>query len=150
MIHFNRKKLIQYIREVLKLGGIGMGFDMSTCEQGDIDYLKEKKQLELDWITGDDINIYVKKITLSDETVALIQFDFLMRDDVMDISYFEVVQDLRSKGIGSDIIKEILQDPAIKVCQLYPKNEMSKKFWERIGFNKTYDGVGEYIWRYSK
>ena len=87
---------------------------------------------------------------MDDETVALIQFDFLMRADVMDITSFEVVQDLRSKGIGSEIIKEILQDPAIKVFQLYPKNEMSKNFWVRIGFNKTYDGIGEYIWRYRK
>lgn len=48
MILYNRKKLIQYKGEVRKLGGIGMEFDMSTCEQGDIDYLNEKKQLGLD------------------------------------------------------------------------------------------------------
>lgn len=68
----------------------------------------------------------------------------------MTISCFEVLIDLRDNDLGTTTMKELLQIPKIKVYQLYPRNENSKRFWERLGFVKEYDGVGEFIWIYRR
>lgn len=127
-----------------------MDLDMHVCQQGEVDYLRSLKQIELGWNEGDEKYNHVRKITINNEIVALLEFNRLIRDYIMEITMFEVIKDKRDKGIGSEIIRELQSNPDISVYQLLPRNEKSKTFWERMGFVEEPDGTGESIWIYRK
>lgn len=127
-----------------------MEYHCDLCSQQDIDYLKKLRQIELGWNEGDEEFNHVRKITVNKEIVALLEYNCLVRDYIMEITLFEVIKDMRSEGIGTAIIREIQTLPNISVYQVLPRNENSKKFWERLGFIEKADGIGESIWIYSK
>lgn len=116
------------------------------CTQEDIDYLKERKQLEMNWVAGDD-SYPVYKFVYSNEILGLIQFDNI-HENYMYIGLFEVVKDKRRNHIGSALVDFFIKryEKLGYMFETYPETVIAVCFWECCGFTKMDDGAGTPIW----
>ncbi len=98
------------------------------------DYWKKESGIEL------NVNFWVKIIKLYEKPVGIIALFFY--DDVLSVSEFIIAPQMRNKGIGTNVLKELLRDSqeiiGIKVNKanavIYPDNIGSQKAFERAGF----------------
>ena len=77
---------------------------------------------------------YPYKIEIDGIGVALIDYSIggTYGEDSLEIDSFEVFE--KGKGMGSEIIKEILKDCENRTVALYPENKRCMKFWKNHGF----------------
>ncbi|MEK4566437.1 GNAT family N-acetyltransferase [Alkalihalobacillus sp. FSL R5-0424] len=110
-----------------------------SCTEKEALSLKISKQLTLSW----RMSINPMKVELNGEIVALIDCSFggIYGEDSLEIDNFEVFE--KGRGIGSKIIKEILNEPGIQIISLYYCSPKSKKFWQAHGFKIVCEGEAE-------
>lgn len=83
------------------------------------------------FITPDYIQGCEKILDSDKNLVALIYYD--TSNVPYKIGKFEVLEDLRNKGMGEKIIKQFLEIHCCNV-EVIPFCEDSKRFWEKCGF----------------
>lgn len=139
----NKIKQVDY--SIIKGEGL---FMLEECRKEELEELKMKGELELDWIEGDK-SYPVYKIVNNSQIQALIQYSELDKA-IVQIDLFEVLKSKRRKKIGSNIIKIFMNSFSNAVFCLYPNNEKAVKFWEYRGYIKQDDGSGTYEWVFKR
>lgn len=128
-----------------------MKYEIVKAKNSDIDYLKENKLKNIFGyaknISEEEINKitnYVNKnIPIEIEYYKIIMSDnkkigcflVLKKDDgvILDEIYLE--EDYRNKGIGTTIIKNVLQDNRIVYLWVYKENIKAISLYKKLGFN---------------
>lgn len=63
----------------------------------------------------------------------------------LEIKYFGVPANLRSRGLGSSFFRELMKQEYIRerfaVIRLLPVSEKARRFWEKVGFTITSNGL---------
>lgn len=87
------------------------------------------------------------KITYDGNLVALLhKGDEDIYDGVF-IEQFEVLNQYKGKGYGTNIMKIILS--GIKECYVLPESQSAETFWENLGFERESHQEGD-VWHYLK
>lgn len=109
----------------------------------DIDDIKD--ELTLNWkIVYDNTD----EISYEDKLIALLSIEKNYIYNGFYIEQFEVLNAYKRKGYGTAIIEELLTE--VDECYVLPQSNDAVKFWEKLGFRKEDEGVGEYVWHYVK
>lgn len=129
----NSDKFDDYIR-VLEKKGDNELWEIVKGTKEEMIEIKNNYNLKLDW---EDIDYY--KIILNKDVVGLIEYG--PTDDSNTYMIYNVEIFNKSQGIGGKFIDELTKDKDIKL-QVYPLNDMSKKFWEKHSFRIIDDNDG--------
>jgi len=143
-----------------------MKYELISAVNYDINYLKTAKLYTI--FSNDhnlseeeiyEINEYIDKhIPMEIDYYKIIICDnkkvgcclVLKKDDgvILDEIYLE--EEYRNKGIGTNIIKNILQNNAIVYLWVYKKNIKAISLYEKLGFNIIKETESRYYMKYSK
>lgn len=108
-------------------------FEFLRINQDELLHIYKNNKWSFVWsiIEPSEIQLCEKVINSDKQLVALITYSFT--DEVCSIGKFEVLEDLRNKGIGKKIINQFLEIHCCDV-EVIPFCEDSKRFWEKCGF----------------
>lgn len=68
----------------------------------------------------------------TEEILGFITFS-IGESDLIQIDEFEILKSKRRQGVGKRIVEDIKKE--VKKIELYPRDEISKRFWEKCGFS---------------
>jgi hypothetical protein len=112
------------------------------------DFLKEEKNISAYKLTEIKFDYIYNKVTLNGKTVALLDIDYEYEDynGCIMIEAFEVFQ--KGNGIGTIIIKQLLDIHKGRKFCLYSE-PVAEKFWKSMGFVLGDDGTGTEMYYYG-
>lgn len=143
-----------------------MKYELISADNDDITYLKDTKLYNVFSYAHDlseeeisKINNYIDKhIPMEIECYKIIICDnkkvgcclAVKKDDgvILDEIYLE--EEYRNKGIGTNIIKKILQNNSIVYLWVYKENVKAISLYEKLGFNIVEETESRYYMKYSK
>lgn len=111
------------------------------CSYEEINRYKQELKLQLSWelldinyIWNNDSFLYQIR-DKDNELVAILYYSIDKPDGVYNLSQFEVLKDMRSKGIGEKIIKQFFKEKNITPdrIRLEPLNSDAARFWRKCG-----------------
>lgn len=143
-----------------------MKYNLINATSNDIDYIKKSKLYNIFTYTDDlpkneiiKINNYVdeyipveikdyKIIMCNENRVGCLFID--KKDDgvILDEIYLE--EEYRNKGIGTDIIKNILKNNSIVYLWVYKKNIKAISLYKKMKFKIIDETENRYYMKYSK
>lgn len=143
-----------------------MNYNLINATSNDIDYIKKSKLYNIftyaDDLPKDEImriNNYVDEhipVEITDYKIIMCSNDRVgcllvtKKDDgvILDEIYLE--EEYRNKGIGTDIIKNILKNNSIVYLWVYKKNIKAISLYKKMEFKIIDETENRYYMKYSK
>lgn len=66
------------------------------------------------------------------------------------IEQMEIYNQYKNQGYGTAFIDALMDEDKSLDFYVLPHDNKALNFWEKLGFVKEYDGIGDYVWHYIK